>query len=97
MVQTVKSLTMAPGIKKIIFEKPRVLRRIFVKIVAVLPQTEGYKSHISFGDPSFYSYFTITGGHPDFEARGEGIFQGDIWLRNQSSVSIHYTATEILV
>ena len=97
MVQTVKSLTMASGIKKIIFEKPLVLRRIYVKIVSILPQSEGYKSNISFGDPSFYSYFIITGGHPEFEAKGEGIFQGDIWLRNQSSVSIYYTATEILV
>ena len=97
MVQTVKSLVLVAGDGMIVFEKPRVLHRIFVKIVSVLPRSETYKSHISFDDPSFHSYFIITEGHPEFEAKGDGIFQGDIWLRNQSSISIYYTATEILV
>ena len=97
MVQTVKSLTLSSGIKQIIFEKPHVLRRIFVRIVSLLPTSAGYKSNISFDDPSFYSFFTLTAKDTSFEVRGEGIFQGNIWLRNQSSVSIMYTATEILV
>ena len=97
MVQTVKSLMLVAGDGMIIFEKPRVLRRIFVKIVSVLPRNELYKSHISFDDPMFHSYFLITEGHPEFEAKGDGIFQGNIWLRNSSSISIYYTATEILV
>ena len=97
MVQTVKSLVLVAGDGVIVFEKPRVLRRIFVKIVSVLPRSELYKSHISFDDPSFHSYFLITEGHPEFEAKGDGIFQGNIWLRNPSSISVYYTATEILV
>ena len=97
MVQTVKSLMLVAGDMKIVFEKPHILRRIFVRIVSVLPRNEAYKSHISFDDPLFHSYFLITDGCPDFEARGDGIFQGNIWLRNPSSISIYYTATEILV
>ena len=97
MVQTVKSLVLVAGDGVIVFEKPRVLRRIFVKIVSVLPRNEAYKSHISFDDPLFHSYFIITEGRPEFEAKGDGIFQGNIWLRNQSSISIYYTATEILI
>ena len=97
MVQTVKSLVIVAGDAKIVFEKPLVLRRIYVKIVSVLPRSETYKSHISLDDPSFHSYFIITEGRPDFEAKGDGIFQGNIWLRNPSSISIYYTATEILI
>ena len=97
MVQTVKSLMIVTGDTKIVFEKPLVLRRIYVKIVSVLPRSEAYKSHISFDDPSFHSYFIITEGRPEFEAKGDGIFQGNIWLRNPSSISIYYTATEILI
>ena len=97
MVQTVKSFTLLQGRQKMIFEKPLVLRRIFFKIVALLQMNAGYRSYISFDDPSFNSFFIITGRDTSFEARGEGIFQGNIWLRNQSSVSILYTVTEILV
>jgi len=97
MVQTVKSLVLVAGDGVIVFEKPLVLRRVFVKIMSVLPRNEAYKSHISFDDPSFHSYFIITEGRPEFEAKGDGIFQGNIWLRNSSSISIYYTATEILV
>ena len=96
MAQTVKSLTLLPGQQEIIFEKPHVLRRIFVEIVSLIPTTAGYKSNISFDDPSFFSFFTITGKDTHFKARGEEIFQGNIWLRNKSSVSILYTAMEIL-
>ena len=97
MVQTVKSLMIVPGDSKIVFEKPLVLRRIYVKILSVLPRSEAHKSHISFDDPLFHSYFIITDGRPEFEAKGEGIFQGGIWVRNQSPIPIKYTSTEILI
>ena len=97
MVQTVKSLMLVTGGTTIVFEKPLVLRRIYVKIVSVLPRSETYKSHISFDDPFFHSYFIITEERPDFEAKGDGIFQGNIWIRNPSLISVYYTATEILI
>ena len=78
-------------------EKPHALSRIFVGIAALLPPTAGYLSGISFDDPKFYTYYTLIGSTVYFEAKGEGIFQGNIWVRNMSSITILYTATEILV
>ena len=97
MVQTVKSRTLIPGDKMLFIEKPRVLSRIYIKISALLSGSAGYKSWISLDDPLFSEYYTIDGSTSYFEAIGEGIFQGNIWVHNQSSVSIRYTATEILV
>ena len=97
MVQTVKSLKLVAGDMKIVFEKPHILRRIFVRIVSVLPRNEAYKSHISFDDPMFYTYYILLGSTIHFEVKGEGIFQGDIWVRNESTISITYSLTEILV
>ena len=96
MVQTVRSLTIPAGHKLIIIEKPLVLSRIFFGICAFAPQTSWYESYISFGDPQFLSYYVIDGPAKYFEARGEGIFQGDIWVRNVSGVDLFYSATEIL-
>ena len=97
MVQTVKSLTLHPGQQMILIEKPLVLRRIFLKISALLPLTANYLSEISFDDPMFYSFYALLGPNVYFEAKGEGIFQGNVWVRNASTTSIFYTATEILV
>ena len=97
MVQTVKSRVLLPGQQIIFIEKPHVLSRIFIKISALLPSTAGYKSWISLDDPSFSEHYILDGSTSYFEAKGEGIFQGNIWVRNQASVNIRYTATEILV
>ena len=97
MVQTVKSLSLPPQQQKIFIEKPRVLRRIFFGISAVLPATAGYRSEISFDDPGFYTYYTLIGSTVYFEAKGEEICQGNVWVRNESTISITYSATEILV
>jgi len=97
MTQTVKSQTVSPGQQILFIEKPRALRRIFIKISAVLPLTANYRSKISFDDPMFYTFYLFLGPVICFEAKGEGLFQGNIWVRNESTVSIIYTATEILV
>ena len=97
MVQTVKSWSLPPQQQKIFIEKPRVLRRIFFEISAVLPTTAGYKSEISFDDPRFFNYYTMIGPILSFEAKGEEIFQGNVWVRNVSSVLITYSTSEILV
>ena len=97
MVQTVKSWSLPSQQQKIFLEKPRTLRRIFFEISAVLPATAGYRSEISFDDPMFYTYYTLIGPILSFEAKGEGIFQGNVWVRNVSSVSITYSLSETLV
>ena len=78
-------------------EKPRVLCRIFFSIRALAEQTAWYQSKISFDDPSFSSYYVLNGPAKYFEAKGEGIFQGDLWVLNASDQNLQYTATEILV
>ena len=97
MVQTVKSLRLSIGQQKIFLERPRALSRIFFKIVAILPQTVNYESRISFDDPLFLEYFTLLGTNTYLEAEGDGIFQGDIFVLNKSTVNILYSVTEILV
>ena len=97
MVQTVKSITLLPGERKMLLEKPLVLSRIFFGVCTFAPQTSWHESQISLGDPSFRSYYIIGGPVNYFEARGEGIFQGDIWVYNRSSENLLYTMTEILV
>ena len=97
MVQTVKSQRLPPGQQGIFFERPHVLSRIFFKITAILPQTVSYLSKISFDDPLLSDYYTLLGSSTYFEAEGDGIFQGNIFVRNISSVNIFYSATEILV
>ena len=97
MVQTLRSITIPAGRKIIIIEKPLALRRIFFGVCAFAPQSSWYASQISFGDPTFRSYYVLGGPVNCFEARGEGIFQGDVWVRNVSSIDILYAFTEILV
>ena len=97
MVQTVWSETISAGHKKIIFEKPIALRRIFLSIKALAPPEAWCESRISFDDPLFYSYYLLAGYTKHFEAKGEGIFQGDVWAYNLSGGDLTYDATEILV
>jgi len=97
MVQTVRSETISPGHKKIIFEKPLALRRIYISIKPIASAEAWCESRISFGDPTFYSYYTMAGHAKYFEAKGEGIFQGDVWVFNTTAGDVKYTLSEILV
>ena len=54
-------------------------------------------SEISFDDPLFVDYYTLLGANTSLEAEGDGIFQGNIFVSNQSTVNILYSITEILV
>ena len=97
MVQTVQTKILHGGQQKIFFEKPHVLRRIFVSIQAFAPPEAWAESRISFDDPMFYSYYTLAGFSKYFEAKGEGIFQGDIWVLNSTTGDLSYTLTETLI
>ena len=97
MVQTVLSKTLYAGQKTILLEKPLALRRIFFSVRALADQSTWYQSRISFDDPLFRSYYVLDGPAKYFEAKGEGIFQGDVWVYNASDQNIQYTSTEILV
>ena len=97
MVQTVMSKTLLPGQKKILLEKPLALCRIFFSIRALADQSAWYQSKVSFDDPLFRSYYVLDGPGKYFEAKGEGIFQGNVWVANASDQNIQYTITEILI
>ena len=97
MVQIIKSPTLSSGQQMMFFEKPLVLHRIFFSINVLAPLDTWFESRVSFDDPMFLSYYTLTGYTKYFEAKGEGISQGDIWLFNASSGDVLYTMTEIIV
>ena len=97
MVQTLISKTILAGQKRILLEKPIVLNRVFFSITALADPDVWYKSLVSFDDPLFRSFFVLNGPARHLEARGEGIFQGNIWVNNASEHDLEYTATEILV
>ena len=81
----------------ILLEKPRALRRIFYGIKVLTDLTMGHRSHISFDDPTFLSYYILDGQVQQLEAKSEGICQGDIWARNVSPAELIFDMTEILV
>ena len=97
MAQTVISITIPAGQQRVLIEKPRSLYRIFFSIRAIAPDTSWYQSKISLGDPLFMTYYILDGPAKYFEAAGEGIFQGRVWVRNESVTNLLFTATEILV
>jgi len=96
MVQTLRSINVSAGEKKIVVEKPQALHRIFFSIQAFADQNVWLETKISFDDPQFRSFYVLDGSARYFEAKGEDIFQGDIWVFNVSDTSLLYSATEIL-
>jgi len=97
MAQVVYSVTIPAGHRTLLIEKPKVSTRIFLSIRALADDTRWAQSKISFGDPFFYSYYILDGPAKYFEAKGEGIYQGDIWVRNASGVELTYVVSEILI
>ena len=96
MVQTVCTISVLAGKKKIILEKPTRLRRIFFAIRTLADQASVCPTWLSFDDPLFHTYFTFSGPMKYFVAEGPDIHQGDVWLYNASGGDLLYTATEIL-
>jgi len=96
MVQTIVSKNLLPNEKIILFEKPRVLRRIFFSVRAMVDEGLSREMWVSFDDPDFHSHYMIDGSEKYFEARGIDIFQGNIWLKSNTESSVLFAATEIL-
>ena len=97
MAQTVKSQRVPSGWIVRLLNKPLVLNRIFFSVKMIADTTADSKSYISLGDPTFTSYYILDKQVFFFEAKGEGIFQGVIWVQNVSTVDLLFDATEILV
>ena len=96
MVQTVHSITVLMGKKKVLIEKPAVLHRIFFSVQAFADLSEWHEMKISFADPQFRSFYVLDGPARYFEAKGEDIFQGDVWAYNVSNINLLCSSTEIL-
>ena len=96
MVQTLISKNIIAGEKIILFEKPRVLHRIFFSVRTIVDAGLSREIWLSFDDPNFLSYYVIDGPEKYFEASGMDIFQGDIWLKSNSATAFIVAATEIL-
>ena len=96
MVQTLVSRNLLAGEKIILFEKPHALRRIFFSVRVMVDEGLSREMWLSFDDPVFHSHYVIDGSEKYFEAAGEDIFQGNIWLMNYSTSTILFAATEIL-
>ena len=87
---------MLAGEKKIMIEKPQALHRIFFSVQAFADQTAWLETKISFDDPQFRSFYVIDGPARYFEAKGEDIFQGNVWVFNVSDTNLLLSSTEIL-
>ena len=96
MVQTLVSGNLLSGEKIILFEKPRVLHRVFFSVRAMVDGGLSREIWISFDDPDFHSHYAIDGPEKYFEAGGIDIFQGNIWLKSNTSSPVLFAATEIL-
>ena len=96
MVQTVRTVTISADQKKIVFEKPNVLNRIFFSIMTTADETVWHKTKISFDDPLFCSFYMLDGSINKFEVEGQDIFQGNIWAHNLTDTVLFYSLTEIL-
>ena len=96
MVQTIHTVMIPAGQKKIIIEKPQVLNRIFFSVQVISAATTWYDVRLSFDDPLFSSFYSLTGMKKYFEAEGVDIFQGNVWVGNYSSEDLYISATEIL-
>jgi len=96
MVQTACTLLIPAGKKMIVLEKPHKLNRIFFSVVTILSATSGYDIRVSFDDPLFLTYYSLRGSKKYFEAEGGDIFQGNIWVSNNSTADVEVAATEIL-
>ena len=97
MAQTVKSQWVPSGWIIRILDKPQVSNRIFFSVKVLTDLTTDYRSYLSLGDPRFSLYYALGRSVPFFEAKGEGIFQGDVWVQNVSTADLLFVMTEILV
>jgi len=93
MVQTIHSITVLAGEKKVMIEKPQALRRIFFSVQVFADLTAWYEVKMSFDDPQFRSFYALDGSARYFAARGEDIFQGNIWLYNVSDTPLLCSST----
>ena len=96
MVQTVYTRSILAGKKKIVLEKPHASKRIFFSVSPIVTATSSYDIQMSFDDPLFHSSYSFRGAEKSFKVEGEDIFQGNVWILNQSGNDLMVAVSEIL-
>jgi len=79
-----------------LFESPTVMRRIFFGVYIVAWADTAFAAHISFNDPHFVNYLTITNIKRGYEFECADIPQGIVFVRKQSDAVGWISAIEIL-
>ena len=96
MTQTVNTISVPAGLRRILLEKPYIMRRVFFSVRVVLGVNTEYPLYLSLGDPNFLNYYRLSGQDRYFEAKGDDIFQGIVWASNKSTIPLNCTMMEIL-
>jgi len=84
----------APAV--IIFEAPRVMRRVFLGLHIVAWADETFTAHISFDDPKCVNYLTLNTLKREYEFECADIPQGIVFIKKQSNAVGSISAIEIL-
>ena len=80
----------------IIFEAPRVMRRVFLGLYIVAWADETFTAHISFDNLKCVNYLTINSLKREYEFECADIPQGAVFIRKHSDVIGSISAIEIL-
>jgi len=79
-----------------VFEAPRAMTRVFFGIYVVAWEDTSFSVHISFDDPKFINFVSLSNLKKYYEFECSHIPQGSIFIKKISSVSGSISAIEIL-
>ena len=79
-----------------VFEAPRVMTRVFFGIYAVAWEDTSFSVHISFDDPKFINFVSLSNIKNFYEFECSHIPQGSIFIKKISNVCGSVSAIEIL-
>jgi len=80
----------------IVFEAPRVMRRVFLGLYIVAWADETFTAHISFDDPQCANYITLNTLKREYGFECADIPQGIVFIKKQSNAVGSISAIEIL-
>ena len=80
----------------ILFEAPRVMRRIFLGIYIVAWADTTFTAHISFDDPKCSNYIVLNNIKREYVFECADIPQGIVFIKNQSNTVGSVSVVEIL-
>ena len=79
-----------------VFEAPRAMTRVFFGIYVVAWEDTSFSVHISFDDPKFVNFVSISNLKKYYEFECAYIPQGGIFVKKTSSATGSISAIEIL-